>query len=191
MTDALHEEDEDHDAMMAYGDGLLIAVALEEDEARVSALHEAGHAVACVMLGRAIRYVTMRGRPAEPGGAPVPRVMVHPSFADAYGVRRRPGFYRSCALIGIAGPMVECRNAGVAGFRRAASQADLEQVVRYVDAVHQPDTDDERHQIIDGLAVEVEPLLDQWRDSIERVADELLRRGRLTHAEVTALCAEE
>jgi hypothetical protein len=127
-------------------------------------IHEAGHATIARHLNTRVITVTP--------------TIVRTEY------RRGPGVARIAAIIAMAGPMAEYRHAGMTSEDAARAwttiwRTDLRHCIERLDAAGGGP--------VTPVRGEAERLVRRHWASIERVADALLERGRLSGAEVDAL----
>jgi hypothetical protein len=152
-----------HAAMRRLADAPSMAVDIE-------AFHEAGHAVASVVLG-------------QPLGRAALGLVTLDLRESARAWRASAQGQRVGALIALAGPCAEQRLCGYTPEQSARLWAtywkiDFRNALRHLDAIGGSGAD--------ALSEAAELVREHW-DAIERVADALAERGELTGAEVEAL----
>lgn len=150
-----------------------------------TAYHEAGHAVACFLLGRWFRFVTVK-----PGDDFLGKVV-----GRASDIRRRlkmaeKGFISiHDAIITAAGPEAERKHTGRSNHRGA--DGDYRRIIDIARGAGEDGSgakeDSPMVYAISGAAFkEARSLLDFRWPLVESVAQELLRRETLTHEEFVA-----
>jgi hypothetical protein len=143
------------------------------------AYHEAGHAVISIFLRLRVRYATLK--PDEDSKGHV-RYGYRPIDPNACDIFSRNAIWLRSAIVSYAGPIAQ-RRYSPSSVRSFQGSGDFSQIADAGLAMAQGGTK-EANALFRWLRLHTEGLVDVAWPQIKSVAEELLRKGRLSEKEI-------